>query len=149
MAVWLRVAREVATLSHCTRRQFGALVLDPEENTPLAIGYNGAARGGGRLCGGEHCIREGILSGERTEIGCHHAEANALMHLARIGTSTRGRWIVVTGEPCLACAKLIHHAGIARVCVVARGYAGANGVGYLRAHGVEVVEYPGEEDPRG
>jgi dCMP deaminase len=46
------------------------------------------------------------------------------------------------------CSKLIHHAGIKRVYVVGGGYAGENGVGYLRAHGVEVVEVDGPQDPR-
>jgi dCMP deaminase len=56
--------------------------------------------------------------------------------------------MIVTGEPCLLCAKLIHHAGIARVLVVQGGYAGENGVEYLRAHGVEVVSVDGPRDPR-
>ena len=31
---------------------------------------------------------------------------------AASGVATRGAWIIVTGEPCVLCAKLIHHAGI-------------------------------------
>ena len=46
------------------------------------------------------------------------------------------------------CAKLIHHAGIAKVLVVQDGYLGANGVQYLKDHGVEVEAHPGPRDPR-
>ena len=65
------------------------------------------------------------------EIGCHHAEMNVICNAAAGGVPTRGAWLLVTGEPCLMCAKLIHHAGITKVIVVGGGYAGENGVGYL------------------
>jgi dCMP deaminase len=82
------------------------------------------------------------------ELGCHHAEQNVVCNAAANGTSTRGCWLVVTGEPCLMCAKLIHHAGIVKVLVVQNGYMGANGVEYLRKHGVEVEAVEGPQDPR-
>jgi hypothetical protein len=46
------------------------------------------------------------------------------------------------------CSKLIHHAGITKVIVVGGGYAGENGLDYLRAHGVEVETVDGPQDPR-
>ena len=48
----------------------------------------------------------------------------------------------------MMCAKMIHHAGIAKVLVVEGGYAGANGVSYLREHGVLVETVDGPKDPR-
>ena len=139
----------LASVSHCTRRKFGAVILSPERNVVVSDGYNGGPRGGGRLCGGEACLRDGIPSGTRTEIGCHHAEANAIANAAFEGRSTAGTWLLVNGEPCQACAKLIHHAGIARVICIEGGYAGgAAGVEYLRAHGVAVEAVPGPPDPR-
>ena len=109
-------------------------------NVVLMDGYNGGPRGGGKLCGGDVCLREGITSGEQVEIGCHHAEMNVICNAAANGVSTRGTLLIVTGEPCRMCAKLIHHAGITEVVVVSGGYAGANGVDYLRQHGVLVRE---------
>lgn len=140
----------LAKASNCPRRTFGALLLDPERNVILMDGYNGGPRGGGRLCGGETCLRDqhGIESGTRLEIGCHHAEMNVICNAAANGVTTRGAWLLVTGEPCALCAKLIHHAGIAKVMVVSGGYAGANGVEYLQAHGVEVEAVDGPQDPR-
>lgn len=140
----------LAKASQCPRRQFGALLLDPRRNVILMDGYNGGPRGGSRLCGGETCERETrqIPSGTRLELGCHHAEANVICNAAAGGVATKGAWLIVTGEPCLMCSKLIHHAGIERVIVVEFGYAGENGTDYLRAHGVTVVCVDGPQDPR-
>ena len=136
--------------SNCPRRKFGALLLDPERNVILMDGYNGGPRGGGHLCGGDECLRDtmGVVSGTRMEIGCHHAEMNVICNCAASGVKTDGAWIIVTGEPCMMCSKLIHHAGIVRVYVVAGGYAGENGLGYLASHGVEIVHAEGPKDPR-
>ncbi|MFN3200711.1 MAG: deoxycytidylate deaminase [Bradymonadia bacterium] len=140
----------LAKASNCTRRKFGALLLDPERNVILMDGYNGGPRGGGQLCGGGVCLRDtmGVKSGTRTEIGCHHAEMNVICNAAANGVPTRGAWLLVTGEPCLMCAKLIHHAGITRVMLVGGGYMGDNGCDYLRDHEVEVVKVEGPRDPR-
>ena len=140
----------LAKASNCPRRKFGALLLDPERNVILMDGYNGGPRGGGELCGGESCLRDvqKVQSGTRIEIGCHHAEMNVICNAAASGVATQGAWLIVTGEPCIMCSKLIHHAGISRVIVVDGGYGGANGVGYLEQHGVEIQKLDGPQDPR-
>jgi len=140
----------LAKASNCPRRKFGALLLDPSRNVILMDGYNGGPRGGGELCGGAECLRDtlGVKSGTRMEVGCHHAEMNVICNAAAGGVATRGAWLIVTGEPCVLCAKLIHHAGITKVIVVTKGYAGENGVDYLRRHGVLVDEVDGPQDPR-
>ncbi len=140
----------LAKASNCPRRKFGALLLDPERNVVLMDGYNGGPRGGGELCGGGTCLRDDlkIPSGTRLEIGCHHAEMNVICNCAAAGVPTKGAWLVVTGEPCLMCAKLLHHAGLTRIIVVGGGYAGENGLYYLAAHGIAVQAVEGPQDPR-
>lgn len=223
----------LSELSNCPRRKFGALLIDPTRNQVLGEGYNGAPRGGGELCGGSWCHRDGltredleivegwdqrvqigggtqgvgvfrvnvkatgetlkmfdktilddshpgggtmgqvlnpeykgpegeahawanefvegypaIKSGTHMEIGCHHAEMNVICNSAASSVSSQGAWLIVTGEPCMMCSKLIHHAGIAKVMVVGGGYMGANGVQYLKEHGVEVQVIEGPQDPR-
>lgn len=140
----------LAKASNCPRRKFGALLLDPKRNVVLMDGYNGGPRAGGKLCGGTTCLRDdlGVLSGTRMEIGCHHAEMNVICNSAAAGVATSGAWLVVTGEPCVLCAKLIHHAGITKVVVVGGGYAGENGIAYLAEHGVFVESVDGPQDPR-
>lgn len=146
----IRQALVLADCSPCPRARFGALAVDPDRNVILADGWNGAPRGGGRLCAGERCARndEGIPSGTRVEVGCHHAEMNVICNGAAGRGGFSGAWLIVTGEPCLMCARLIHHAGFVRVVVVLGGYMGQNGVAYLREHGVEVEYREGPRDPR-
>lgn len=136
--------------SNCPRRKFGAMLLDPERNVVLMDGYNGGPRGGGELCGGTTCNRDTqkVKSGTRIEIGCHHAEMNVICNCAAAGVPTKGSWLLVTGEPCMMCAKLIHHAGITKVIVVGEGYMGDNGVAYLEQHNIEVESKDGPKDPR-
>lgn len=138
--------------SNCPRRKFGALLIDPQRNVVLMDGYNGAPRGGGELCGGNLCLRDAreVVSGTRVEIGCHHAEMNVICNAAANGVRCAGAWLIVTGEPCLMCAKLIHHAGIVKVLVVDGGYAGANGIDYLKEHEIliELIVDPDLIDSR-
>ena len=150
VAIRIEQCLTLARASNCPRRKFGALLLDPARNVVLMDGYNGGPRGGGRLCGGEVCLRDAahVESGTRMEIGCHHAEMNVICNAAASGVPTKGSWLIVTGEPCILCSKLIHHAGIDRVLIVEGGYMGANGVDYLEGHGVTVQRVEGPRDPR-
>lgn len=130
----------LAEASNCPRKQFGAVILDPTRNVLLVDGYNGGPRGGGRLCGGERCLRDdgNLQSGTQVEVGCHHAEMNAICNAAAQGVPTKGAWMIVNGEPCLMCAKLIHHAGLTHVVVVGGGYGRDEGLDYLTENGVSV-----------
>lgn len=140
----------LAKASNCPRRKFGALLLDPDRNVVLMDGYNGGPRGGGDLCGGHVCLRDeqNVKSGTHAEIGCHHAEMNVICNAAAGGVGTKNAWLIVTGEPCLMCAKLIHHAGITCVVIIQGGFAGENGVAYLKEHEVQVVALQGPTDDR-
>ena len=124
-------------MSTCPRGQVGAVIFNPDTYVIIADGYNGPPRKGGSLCGGDECIRK-CPSGTQIQIGCHHAEMNAICNAARQGASTLGEAIAITCEPCLLCAKLIHHAGIELVIYDAKGYS-SEGVEYLKSHGVELL----------
>ena len=90
-----------------------------------------------------------IKSGTMMERGCHHAEMNVICNAASRGVSCQGAWMIVLAEPCMMCAKLIHHAGISKVILIDGGYMGGKaGVEYLRDNGVEVEEIEGPKDPR-
>lgn len=111
----------------------GAVIFDPSTYAVIADGYNGAPRGGGTLCGGDVCIRteQRIPSGSSCEIGCHHAEMNAIANASRLGHSTKGAHMAVSCSPCLMCAKMIHHVGITCVYFLAGTYSG-EGADYLK-----------------
>jgi dCMP deaminase len=138
--MWVSVCKDISKVSNCPRGKFAALVIDEDSNTLLASGYNGYLRGGTPLCGGETCARDakGIKSGENIEIGCIHAEMNALINCARETVSSRGKVLFLNGEPCLMCAKFIIQAGIRKVYIVGGVYR-TNGVEVLKENKVEVV----------
>lgn len=142
LAIRIAQCNELAKASNCPRRGVGAQLIDPRRNVVLMDGYNGGPRGGGELCGGDICLRDKLLveSGTRLEIGCHHAEMNVICNAAAAGVSTDGAWLIVQCEPCLMCAKLIHHSGIAKVIVTSQNYPGS-GMAYLAEYGVP-VEHP-------
>ena len=150
LAIRIEQCLALSKLSPCPRRQFGAMLIDPRTNSVIADGYNGTSRGIRLpLCGGYWCERDFIESGTRLERGCHHAESNALANAARRGASTEGAWLIVSGEPCLMCSKILFHAGIKHVYCVQHGYAGgSDGIEFLRANGVEVTYTSGPTDPR-
>ena len=136
---WLHHARLLSKMSPCPRGQVGAFIID-SRNNPLSAGFNGAPRGAhGALCGGDTCDRDTLKveSGTRTEVGCHHAEQNALANALHKGVSVAGCALIVTTPPCLACARLIHHSGIKLVYYGDAPYD-LSGVNYLRANGVTV-----------
>jgi len=152
LAIRIEQCLAIAKASNCVRKRpdggtgYGALLLDPERNVILMDGYNGGARGGAPLCGGEECWRDKfrIPSGQSFEIGCIHAEMNVICNAAASGVRTKGAWLIVNGEPCLMCARHLHQAGIKKVIVVQGGYGSTDGVDFLRSHGVEVqpVSWP-------
>lgn len=147
LAQRIETCLSLARLSSCPRRQYGALIIDPRSNVVISEGYNGGLRGGTELCGEHSCERTalGIPSGERVEVGCVHAEQNAIFNAARLGRAVLDAWIIINGEPCLLCAKAIKQAGLARVICVDGGYTLKAGVDLLRSSGVEVDEV----DPSG
>jgi len=134
---------QLATASNCPRRQFGSLLLDPVRNVVVMDGYNGGPRGGSSLCGGEEtCLRteNDYHSGTHVEVGCVHAEMNVICNAARCGVSTDKMWLLINGEPCMMCAKLIHHSGIAKIVIIKGVYETNNGIEYLLKHGVDIVQ---------
>ena len=138
---------QLASLSPCTRRQFGAVIVNPSSNSILAEGYNGTPRGHKHdLCGTNSCLRDCVQSGTRLEVGCHHAEANALMNALRNHADIRGSIMIVSGEPCLMCAKLIHHSGIEKVYTIQGSYSAVDGVDYLKENNVAVIKVTNEGD---
>jgi dCMP deaminase len=142
----MQQCRQLSTASNCPRRKFGAMLIDMERDVVVADGYNGAHRGGGKLCGGTTCLRDSVISGQKIEIGCVHAEMNLICNAAANGVATRGKCLIVTGEPCKMCAKLIYQSGISVVVVLPGGYTSDNGVEFLKDNGVTVVGRTGEEE---
>lgn len=131
---YLRMARQWAKLSHCERKQVGALIV--RDGMIVSDGYNGTPSGFPNAC-------------ENAEGETHwyvlHAEANAITKLARSTHTAKDATLYITLSPCRDCAKLIHQAGIRRV-VYLDAYKDDSGLGFLNQAGVEIVRYSQDVD---
>jgi dCMP deaminase len=110
----MEIAHLVATRATCPRRSVGAVLV--KDRRILATGYNGAPRGishcpdrGSETDWPNGCMKAGHC------IRALHAEQNALLSAAMIGTPCAGSTIYVTCQPCNMCAKMIINAGIEKV----------------------------------
>jgi dCMP deaminase len=130
---YMRMATEWAQLSHCSRKQVGALIV--KDRMIIADGFNGSPTGFPNVCEND--------AGE-THWYVLHAEANAITKLARSNNSAADATLYITLSPCRECAKLIHQAGISRL-VYRKEYKDIQGLTFLKQAGVELVhlEQPG------
>jgi dCMP deaminase len=110
---FMNIAMMVSTRATCLRRRVGCVIIKGKQI--VSAGYNGAPQGMPH-CLDIGCAREGVPSGERSEL-CRgaHAEQNAINFAARYGISIEDSTIYTTHLPCSWCAKSIVNAGVTRV----------------------------------
>ncbi len=123
---YLKMALEWAKLSHCERKQVGALIV--KDRMIISDGFNGTPTGFENFCEDEENYTKWYVL---------HAEANAILKVASSTQSCKGATLYITLSPCKECSKLIHQAGIKRV-VYANDYKDGTGIKFLRKAGVEV-----------
>lgn len=127
---YLRIATEWGLLSYCKRKQVGAIIV--RDRMIISDGYNGTPSGFENCCEDE----EGL-----TRWDVLHAEANAILKVARSTQSCEGATLYITLSPCKECSKLIHQSGIKRV-VYHNGYRDDSGLQFLLKAGIEVEHIP-------
>ena len=118
---WDEYFMEMAELarkrSTCLRRHVGAVIV--KDNRVIATGYNGVPKGI-RHCEETGCLRQqlNVPSGKMHEL-CRglHAEQNAIIQAACMGSSIAGGTLYCTTQPCVICTKMIINAGIKRVVI--------------------------------
>jgi len=125
---YLRIAAEWSKLSYCKRKQVGAIIV--RDRMIISDGYNGTPSGFENCCE-DH---EGL-----TQWYVLHAEANAILKVARSTQSCDNATLYITLSPCKECSKLIHQSGIKRV-VYQNGYRDTSGVDFLVKAGIEVFQ---------
>ncbi len=126
--VYLRMAQEWSKLSHCRRRQVGALIV--KGRMIISDGYNGTPTGFENFCEDEDGYTKWYVL---------HAEANAILKVASSTQSCEGATLYITMSPCKDCSKLIHQAGITRV-VYYIDYKDNSGLEFLERAGVEICQ---------
>ncbi|GIZ16063.1 deoxycytidylate deaminase [Capnocytophaga catalasegens] len=124
---YMRMAEEWAKLSHCQRKQVGAIIV--KNRMIISDGYNGTPTGFENCCEDEQ---------GQTKWYVLHAEANAILKVASSTQSCEGATLYITMSPCKECSKLIHQAGIKRV-VYKNFYKDDDGLKFLEKAGVELV----------
>ncbi len=129
---YLRMALEWGKLSHCKRKQVGALIV--KDRMIISDGFNGTPSGFDNCCEDE----DGVTKWEVL-----HAEANAILKVASSTQSAKGSTLYITLSPCTQCSKLIHQAGINRV-VYANAYKDTSGLEFLEKAGVKTMHLPYE-----
>ena len=131
---YLRIAREWSKLSHCNRKQVGALIV--KDRMIISDGYNGTPTGFENFCEDE----EGY-----TKWYVLHAEANAILKVAGSTQSCKDATLYITMSPCKECSKLIHQSGIKRL-VYQIDYKDNSGLSFLKKAGVELQQISELED---
>jgi dCMP deaminase len=129
---YMGMAKEWSKLSYCKRRQVGAIIV--KENMIISDGYNGTPSGFENHCEDE----EGY-----TKWHVLHAEANAILKVAKSTQSCKDATLYITLSPCRECSKLIHQAGITRV-VFQTAYSDTSGLEFLDKANVELVHLENE-----
>ena len=128
-SAYIKMAAEWSKLSHCDRKHVGAIIV--KDGMIIADGYNGTPSGFDNCCEND--------AGE-THWYVLHAEANAILKLAKSNNSAEGATLYITLSPCRDCSKLIHQAGIVRV-VYRDEYKDTSGIEFLKSANVEVEKF--------
>ncbi len=126
--VYMKMAKEWSTLSHCVRKQVGSLIV--KDGMIISDGYNGSPAGFENVC--EDC--DNI-----THWYVIHAEANAILKCAKNGHSCNGSTMYITHSPCKECSKLIFQSGIKRL-VYNEFYKDTDGLDFLEKAGLEIIK---------
>ena len=125
---YLRIAKEWSRLSYCKRKQVGAIIV--RDKMIISDGYNWTPTGFEICCEDEAGLTNWYVL---------HAEANAILKVAKSTQSCDGATLYITLSPCKECSKLIHQSGIKRV-VYQKGYRDTSGIDFLTKAGVIVEQ---------
>lgn len=136
---FMNIAKVVALRATCDRGRSGCVIVKNKQI--LATGYAGSASGL------PHCDEIGHqMKTVRHEDGHEsqhcvrtaHAEQNAIIQAAKVGTALEGATLYCKMTPCSVCAKIIINAGIKKVICEKRYHAGEESEEMFRMTGVDL-----------
>jgi dCMP deaminase len=96
----------------------------------ISDGYNGTPSGFENCCEDEAGITNWYVL---------HAEANAILKVAKSTQTCEGATLYITLSPCRECSKLIYQSGIKRV-VYQIDYKDTSGVDFLVKAGIDIEQ---------
>lgn len=124
---FINIAKEVGTLSHCTRSKVGAVLV--KDGNLISFGYNGTPAGMDNCCEENNVTKDEVV----------HAEMNAILKAAKSGNAVEGSTLYLTLSPCKECSKLILQSGVKKV-VYLNTYRNLEGIQFLSQF-IEVEKY--------
>jgi dCMP deaminase len=124
---FINIAKEVGTLSHCTRSKVGAVLV--KSGNVISFGYNGTPAGMDNCCEENNVTKDEVI----------HAEMNAILKAAKSGNAVDGSTLYLSLSPCQNCCKLIIQSGIKRV-VYLEAYRDLKPIEFLSKF-IEVEKY--------
>lgn len=125
---YLSMADQWSKLSHCKRKQVGAIIVKDE--MVISDGYNGTPAGFDNCCEDDD---------GNTHWYVLHAEANAILKVAKSTNNCKGATLYLTLSPCKDCSKLVLQAGITRVVYI-NSYKDTEGIDFLQSAGVDTIQ---------
>ncbi len=125
---YLRMAKTWSELSHCSRKKVGALIV--KNGMIISDGYNGTPSGFDNCCEDENGATLWYVL---------HAEANAILKVAKSTHDCNGATLYLTLSPCKDCSKLIVQSGIKEVVYITK-YKDCNGLEFLERAGVKIQQ---------
>lgn len=131
---YLKMAQSWSALSHCSRKQVGAIIVRDE--MIISDGYNGTPAGFDNCCEDDNGITQWYVL---------HAEANAILKVAKSTNNCKDATLYLTLSPCKECSKLVLQAGIKRV-VFRDSYKDTEGIDFLHSAGIETIQIENLED---
>ena len=102
--LYMDLAYRVAQQSYAKRLKVGAVFVS--EDGIIAFGYNGTPTGWDNCCEDEN---------NQTHWYVLHAEANAILKVARSTNNCKDATLYLTHSPCNDCSKLVLQSGITRL----------------------------------
>ena len=124
---FINIAKEIGTLSHCTRSKVGAVLV--KDGNVISFGYNGTPAGMDNACEENNVTKDEVI----------HAEMNAILKAAKSGNAVEGSTLYLTLSPCKECSKLILQSGVKKVVYLNR-YRNLDGIQFLSQF-IEVEQY--------
>jgi dCMP deaminase len=125
--VFINIAKEVGSLSHCTRSKVGAVLV--KDGNMISFGYNGTPAGMDNGCEENNVTKDEVV----------HAEMNSILKAAKSGNAVEGSTLYLTLSPCKECSKLILQSGVKKV-VYLNTYRNLDGIQFLSQF-IEVEKY--------
>ncbi len=133
LSFYMDVAIRSAKMSRCEILKVGAVIV--KKDNIISFSWNGTSPGDDNCC--EHSNDHGILTTKPEVI---HAEENAILKLAKQGSSGKNSILVCTHAPCIDCATMIHSVGIKTVYYKDM-YKNDDGLCFLINHKINAINY--------